>query len=296
MKIAYYPGCTLKTKGLALEISTLAAMRKLNCEVVELPRWNCCGTVYSLAGDDLIHQVAPIRNLIRVKETGARRVLTLCSFCYHTLKRANEFFKADEQKRRRLSNYLDDESVHYEGDVETIHLLTLLKNEIGFETIRGKVNRPVTGLRVVPYYGCTLLRPTEVAIDDSERPTIMESLFRALGAEVADDPYRTECCGSFQTVSNPEFVLEASKNILASAARRKGDVIALTCPLCDFNLGRRQLDITAREPGLKKITTVYFSQLLALALGLGEKECAWEHNYIDPRPALAAKGLIGPDT
>ncbi|MDQ7780486.1 MAG: CoB--CoM heterodisulfide reductase iron-sulfur subunit B family protein [Planctomycetota bacterium] len=291
MKIAYYPGCTLKTKGLAFEISALAVLKKLDWEVAELPRWNCCGTVYSLAGDDLIHQVAPIRNLIRVKETGARRVLTLCSFCYHTLKRANAFFKADEQKRQRLSNYLDDESVGYEGEVETIHLLTLLKDEIGFETLRAKVARPLAGLRVVPYYGCTLLRPAEVAIDDPERPTIMESLLRALGADVADDPYRTECCGSFQTVSNPEFVLEASKNILASAARRKADLIALSCPLCDFNLGRRQFDIATREPGFNKIPTVYFSQLLALALGLGEKECAWEHNYIDPRPALGARGL-----
>lgn len=293
MKLAYYPGCTLKTSGLAFEISALAVMKKLGREVEELPRWNCCGTVYSLAGDDLIHQVAPIRNLIRVKEAGFSRVLTLCSFCYHTLRRANGFFKADDQKRLRLSNYLDDEPIRYEGDVETVHLLSLLKDELGFETIRGRVSRPLTGLRVIPYYGCTLLRPTEVAIDDPERPTIMESLLRALGADVADDPYRTECCGSFQTVSNPEFVLEASKNILGSAARRKGDVIALSCPLCDFNLGRRQFDIAAREPGFKKIPTVYFSQLLALALGLDEKECAWEHNYIDPRPVLAARGLTG---
>ena len=32
----------------------------------ELERWNCCGAVFSLADDDLIHLVAPVRDLIRV--------------------------------------------------------------------------------------------------------------------------------------------------------------------------------------------------------------------------------------
>ena len=53
MKIGYYPGCTLKTKAKALEDSALAALEALGMEVEELERWNCCGTVYSLAEDDL---------------------------------------------------------------------------------------------------------------------------------------------------------------------------------------------------------------------------------------------------
>lgn len=291
MRIAYYPGCTLKTKALAFEISTLAVMKELGWEVVELGRWNCCGTVYSLAGDDLIHQVAPIRNLIRVKEAGFQKVLALCSFCYHTLKRANAFFKADEQKRLRLSNFLDDETLTYDGSVETVHLLTLLKQDVTFDSLKKKVVRPLAGLRIVPFYGCTLLRPAEVAIDNVERPQIMESLLRAIGADIISDPYRTECCGSFQTVSNPDFVIECSKDIISSAVRRGGDLLALSCPLCDFNLGRRQFDISVREPGFKGVPTVYFSQLLSLALGLDEKKCGWDHNYIDPRPKLAERGL-----
>jgi heterodisulfide reductase subunit B len=66
MDLSYYPGCTLKTKAKNFEDSAIASMAILGVNLVELPRWNCCGTVYSLAEDDLIHHVAAVRTLVRV--------------------------------------------------------------------------------------------------------------------------------------------------------------------------------------------------------------------------------------
>ena len=51
-KVPYVPGCTLKTTARNFEISAIAAARALGIELVELPRWNCCGTVFSLSADD----------------------------------------------------------------------------------------------------------------------------------------------------------------------------------------------------------------------------------------------------
>ena len=65
MKLAYYPGCTLKNHARNFEDSALCSLEALGVEVSEIDRWNCCGTVFSLATDDLIHHLAPIRNLIR---------------------------------------------------------------------------------------------------------------------------------------------------------------------------------------------------------------------------------------
>ena len=89
MNLSYYPGCTLKTKAKNFEDSAIASMAALGVNLIELPRWNCCGTVYSLAEDDLVHHIAPVRILIRVQERGENKVATLCSFCYNTLERAN---------------------------------------------------------------------------------------------------------------------------------------------------------------------------------------------------------------
>ena len=70
MKVAYYPGCTLKSHAKNFEDSALAVMATLGIDMEELPRWNCCGTVFSLASDDLMHHVAPIRVLLRAREEG----------------------------------------------------------------------------------------------------------------------------------------------------------------------------------------------------------------------------------
>ena len=291
MSLSYYPGCTLKTKAKNAEDSAIAAMAALGVDMVELPRWNCCGTVYSFAGDEELHQLAPVRNLIRVKETGSQRVATICSFCYNTLKRAHLLVTANADKLETLNRFMEEE-IDYEGDVEVVHLLEVLRDDIGWDAIKEKVQVPLTGLKVASYYGCTLLRPEEIAIDDVEMPTVMDDLMRAIGADAVSFPYATECCGSYQIVSNPDYVIQRSWDILSSALRRKAEVIVLSCPLCDANLGQKQAELKHRYAQFTEVPTLYFTQLLALALGLDPEVCRFDLNYVDPRPLLESKGLL----
>jgi len=291
MDLSYYPGCTLKTKAKDLEDSAIACMDVLGIRLVELERWNCCGTVYSLAEDDLAHHLAPVRNLIRVKEQGGDRVGTLCSFCYHTLKRANMLMRNDGEKRKTLNDFMEEE-VDYSGEVEVVHLLEVLRDEIGWENIAAKVKVPLQGLKVASYYGCTLLRPQEVAIDQVERPTIMNRLMETLGAEAVDFPYATECCGSFQVVGNPDSIAQRSWEILSSALRRGAEALVVTCPLCHFNLSQRQTELTQKYSDFRGLPVVYFSQLLAIALGIDEKVCHFELNYGEPLSLLRSKKLV----
>jgi len=293
MKISYFPGCTLKTMAKNFEDSALASLSFLGIDMVELPRWNCCGTVYSLTSDDLIHQVAPIRNLIRVKEARDTRVVALCSMCYHTLKRANKLVKEDKEKLDKLNNLMYREDVKYNGEVEVLHLLEILKNEVGFDQVSKKVKMPLKGLKVAPYYGCLLLRPAEVGFDDPESPTILKDLLESVGAEAIDYPYETECCGSYNTVVNVNLVVERAHDILSLAISQKAEAIVLSCPLCGFNLDHRQKEIKEKFSDFKSIPVFYFTQLLALSLGLEEKVCRFELNFIDPRPLLKSKHLIG---
>ena len=118
MKVSYYPGCTLKSNAKNFEESALCALKALGLEVTELDRWNCCGTVYSLATDDLIHHLASIRNLIRVKEAQTDTVMTLCAMCYNTLKRVNDRVKADPESLAKVHKFMDEEKVAYAGDVK----------------------------------------------------------------------------------------------------------------------------------------------------------------------------------
>jgi len=292
MQISYYPGCTVKTKGKGFEESALAALDALGVKMVELPNWNCCGTVFSLSSDDLVHHLAPLRNLLRVKELGETRVTTLCAMCYNTLKRANLLVQQDADKQEKIVNFMDDEETQYRGEVEVLHLLEFLRDEVGYENLSGKVTNPLKGLKVAPYYGCMLLRPSEIGVDSMEEPKILEDLMQTLGAEVIHDPMRIECCGSYHTVNAVETVADRTYAILGSALRRGADVVVQSCPLCDFNLDHRQKEVAVRYSGFRQVPVLYFTQLLALSLGLGVETCRFDLHYVDPVPLLKEKGLI----
>ncbi len=292
MKICYYPGCTLKNHAKNFEDSTICALNTIGVEVEELSRWNCCGTVFSLTTDDLIHHVAPIRNLIRVKEANYDKVMTVCAMCYNTLKRANERIKSDPESMDILNNFMDREEVQYDGDVQVFHLLEFLKDEIGFENLAKKVVKPLKKLKIASYYGCLLVRPKEIGLDDMENPTILEDLMETLGGKSVDFPYKTECCGAYQTVDRPDIIADRTNRILTSAKDRGAEMVVVSCPLCAFNLDQRQKHTVEKYPEFKHIPVLYFSQALAMALGCPEETLRFDLNFIDPKPILKERGLI----
>lgn len=292
MKISYYPGCTLKNNAKNFEDSALCSLKRLEVEAIELERWNCCGTVFSLATDDLIHHVAPIRNLIRVKEANTNKFMTLCAMCFNTLKRANERVKSDPESLDKINKFMYREDVKYEGDVQVLHLLELLRDEIKFENIAKKVVKPLPNLKIANYYGCLLVRPKEIGLDDVENPTVLENLMTALGADAIDFPYKTECCASYQTVDKPENVADRTYHILTSAQSQGAELVSVSCPLCAFNLDYRQKETVQKYPEFKNIPILYFTQVMALALGCPEKDLRLDLHYIDPKPILREKGLL----
>jgi len=291
-KIAYYPGCTAKSYAKYMDSTARIVMKELGIELVELDRWNCCGTVYGLADDNLYSQLAPIRNMIRTLENGFDEVVTICSMCYNTLARANDLFKSDKEKADRLNAFMYKEP-DYEGNVTVFHLLDLLVKRVKFQAVKEKVTNPLKGLKIAPYYGCTLLRPREISIDENiEHPSILSELIFALGGEPVEDPYMTECCGSYLTVKDKHLVADRTNKIVGSMQKRSADIIMVSCPLCQFNLDRRQKEVKALNPAFHKVPIVYFTQLMALAMGVDYKKLGFQDHYVDPVPILKKRGLI----
>lgn len=288
MKVSYYPGCTLKTKSKNMELPGIAAMKELGVELVELERWNCCGVEFSLADDDLLRLVAPVRDLIRVKEEGYDKVTTMCSMCYSTLAQANLVMRDNEEKRKTINTFMEEEP-DYAGDVEVVHLLGFLRDEIGWEKLKAAVKNPLTGMKVAPNYGCTLVRPSEVAMDSAENPRFMHDFLEALGAEPVSFPASAECCGAYQMVSHPEAALKAVSNILCSAGDNGAESLVSSCPLCECNIGRMQPQLADK---VKPLPTYYFTQLLALALGVEVEACKLELNGPGAKEYLSSKQIV----
>jgi heterodisulfide reductase subunit B2 len=292
MKVCYYPGCTLKTKARNLEDAGIKALAALGVELDELERWNCCGVVFSLAEDDLLHLLAPVRDLIRVKDAGYDRVLTLCSMCYNTLSRANLVMRDNEEKRDTINNFLEEES-DYAGDVKVMHILDFLRDEIGWDKVREQVKVPLKGLKVAPNYGCTLTRPDEVGIDSADNPTVFHDCIAALGADPIQFGAATECCGSYQVLSNPEAAETAVENILDSAQDGGANSIVSSCPLCEFNIGKKQTALIEKKPDVKELPSFYITQLMAVAFGEDPDSLRFDLNHPGSLPLLKEKIDIG---
>jgi heterodisulfide reductase subunit B len=297
MRLAYYPGCTLKTNAKSFEISAIASAKVLGIELVELPRWNCCGTVHALAKDDVMHYLAPIRNLIRVEEMKDKgiidenTVITLCEMCFNTLKRANMEVLKDVEKMRKVRENMQEKDPAYRGAVEVKHLLEVIE-DIGWSKVSSIAVKKLKELKIVPYYGCLLLRPRGLGIDDPDNPTILESLIKSLGGESVEIPFKSKCCGSYHTVHMEEVASELSHRILSQAVEAEADLITLACPLCSYNLGDRQEEIKKTFKGLKTIPVVYFTQLMALAFDLPAEFIGFSENKPDPTGILKEKGLL----
>ncbi|MGZ5477985.1 MAG: CoB--CoM heterodisulfide reductase iron-sulfur subunit B family protein [Candidatus Aminicenantales bacterium] len=299
MKLHYYPGCTLKQKTTALDISTREAMRRLDIELVEPEGWTCCGAEYPLTEEKIVGLAAPIRTLRQVREEGGDVVVTTCSFCYSVLKRANKAIQDDPLKRKRVNAYLRDDIqidpltkerttdfADYNGEVKVLHLLEYLRDMVGYPKIRERITRDFRGLPVAAYYGCRLLRPqAEMAFDEPDSPHVFEDFLEAVGCAAVDYPFKQECCGSYLSVSLPAAATEASYRVLRSAKMNGAKAITVTCPLCFYNMDHRQEAIKAAFLDFSGLPVLFFTQILAWALGV-DKELLGLGEHTVPAAAL----------
>jgi heterodisulfide reductase subunit B len=289
MKYAYFPGCSLKGLGRAYEESLLPVMEKLGVELVELNDWNCCGATAYMSVDETKACILAARNLAIAEKTGSRDLVTPCSACYLVLNKTKHYLKDSPEIRGSVQRALEGAGLRYSGEMPVRHPLDILVHDVGLDVIREKVVRPLTGLKVAPYYGCQVVRPY-ATFDDAWTPTTMDRLLATLGAEVVPYPLKTKCCGGSLTGTLPDTGLRLTYILLKEAVRRGADVIATICPLCQFNLDAYHDQLT-RQWGPVPIPTVYFTQLMGLAFGLPESQLGLRRNFVrmKPLPALPAR-------
>ena len=261
MKYSYYPGCTLKNKAQDLDTYARSSALALGFELEEVEEWQCCGGVYPLGTDEIATKLSSIRTLNAAKEKG-QDLVTLCSACHHVVKRVNDDMKNVEDIRTRANNYMQLEEP-YAGETEVLHFLEVLRDRVGFDKLKEKVVNPLKGKKIGAYYGCLLLRPGNVlGFDNPENPTIIEDFIRAIGATPVVYPYRNECCGGYISLKEKEMAKNMCDKIVDNASGFGAEMLITACPLCMYNLNKSAEN---------KLPVVYFTELLAEALGVKEE-------------------------
>jgi heterodisulfide reductase subunit B2 len=284
--VAYYPGCSLHSTGKEFNISTLAVCEALDFELIEPSGWLCCGSSAAHRTDPEAALRLPLQNLSIIEQSGFSEVTMPCAACFNRHKAAQ--YEINQGHGTQTVKELADD-FPYKGTVTVSSLSEAIFRRIGPKDVSNKVKKPLTGLKVVCYYGCLMTRPPQVTgVIHYENPTEMDELMTALGAEVLDWSYKTTCCGAAHSLSRPDIVLNLSGDLIQHARQSGADVIAVACPLCHTNLDARQFQMKLGDP----MPVLYFTQLMSLALGLPTKSAALDKNLVDPKPLLKSKGIL----
>jgi heterodisulfide reductase subunit B2 len=287
VKYAYYPGCSLSATGVEYNMSTLALAHKLGVELLEIPQWNCCGASYSHNRGHLFTIALPARNLA-LAERENLEVAVSCAACYNKMKGAREAVKSSPGMKEKINRIL---KMEYNATYDVLSSVEVFGKRYGLNNISARVTKPLTGLRVASYYGCLLVRPPQLAMDDQENPCSIDDIIGALGGTAVDWTHKVECCGAFHSTYNSQAGFNVIGDILAAAADSGADCIAVACPLCMLNLDMRQANVNKQRKTNYRMPIFYFTELMGLAVGILPKELGIQKHFVNPGPLLRAKAL-----
>ena len=282
MKVSYYPGCSLHGTAKEYDQSMRAVSAALGIELKELSDWSCCGATSAHSTNFKLSVALPARDLM-IAEKDALDVMVPCAACFNRFKTAQHYLKEDQALKSEVERIVGD---RYQGTVAVRNPIDIIASEIGLDALQAKVKQPLSGLQPVSYYGCLLLRPPEVcAFDDYENPVLLDKILGTLGADVKPWSYKTDCCGGSLTISRTDIVVNMVDKLMTMAREAGANCIAVACPVCMANL-----DMRASQS--LKLPVFYFTELLAVALGLKGPATWLKLHKIDGAPLLKELGLL----
>ena len=284
MKYAYYPGCSMESIAADYALSVEAVCKDLGVELEELDDWNCCGASSGHCTNYRLSHALTGRNLAIAEKMGMDTAVA-CPACFVRLKSTIHEAREDDKLRKDIVEVIGRP---YEAQYDAKNLVDIMVNDVGIEEIRKRVKKPLTGLKVVSYYGCFLVRPPKVVqFDDPENPQSLDILMDALGAEVVDWSGKVDCCGGSFSLTKQDIVRKLVSNIVDQARQAGAEAIVAACSLCLANLEQRQTVSPA-------MPILYFTELMGLAFGMAEKEVrGWlKKRMVNPIPLLESHNLL----
>ena len=289
MKVAYWPGCVSRGFTPELHGSMAKIAPLLDIELVELDRASCCGAGVIAEHNQELADTLNARTFALAQQTGNALMMNICSTCQGSQTECQERLDANAEYRAIVNENLRDEGLAYEkGGTVNKNLLWLIVEDIGLDEIRSRVKRPLTDLKVGPFYGCYIVRPVDRLGIDSDRPrdAYLGMLVEALGGTVIDYAGTHKCCGFPIITMNKDASLKQAGRHLGDALDADADCLVTPCPLCHLNLDLQQPlaeRVVGRDLGMP---VLHLPQLLGLALGVDHKELGFKRHVVKPTSVI----------
>ncbi len=281
MKFALFTGCVAKGATRELMLSTMKSAEGLGIEFVEMKSAACCGAGVVSEKNPLLADALNARTLAIAEEQNLDLV-TICSTCQGILKKTECHVDTDAVYKEKVNNVLEEGGHHYAGGkIKVQHFANVLGTEEGLKLLREKVKRPLTGLKTAAFYGCYVLRPSELSLyDNTDDPTGMEEIFEILGATPVYYDSRTKCCGFPIIMMNKDASHDMAGNALIDAIDSGADCVVTGCPLCHLSLDAYQPEIHKMNKKGYSVPILHLPQLVALALGYSPQELGMDTHVV----------------
>jgi succinate dehydrogenase / fumarate reductase, cytochrome b subunit len=293
MKVAYWPGCVSRGFTPELHGSMAKVAPLLDIELVELDRACCSGAgVIAEHNQELADTLNARTFALAQKVQGAEMMMNICSTCQGAQSECQERLDASAEYREHVNETLASEGLAYAHDparpLTNKNFLWLLVEEIGLDSLRERVRRPLTNLKVGPFYGCYIVRPRRRLGIDADRPRddYLHQVIEALGGTVIDYAGMRKCCGFPIITMNKEASLKQAGRHLGDAIDADADCLVTPCPLCHLNLDLQQPlaeGVVGRDLGMP---VLHLPQLVGLALGLDPKELGMSRHVVRPTSVI----------
>jgi succinate dehydrogenase / fumarate reductase cytochrome b subunit len=287
-RVAYWPGCVSRGFTPELHGSMAKVAPLLDIDLVELDRASCCGAGVIQEHNQELADTLNARTFALAQQTGGNLMMNICSTCQGSQSECQERLDASTEYRERVNANLAGEGLRYERGVDNRNLLWVVVEEIGLDEIRNRVTRPLVDLRIGPFYGCYIVRPTDrLGIDRAHpRDNYLHALIEALGGTVVDYAGAYKCCGFPIITMNREASLKQAGTHLGDAINANADCLVTPCPLCHLNLDLQQ-PLAERVLGQPLgMPVLHLPQLLGLALGLDAKELGLTRHVVKPTSVI----------
>jgi succinate dehydrogenase / fumarate reductase cytochrome b subunit len=290
VKVAYWPGCVSRGFTPELHGSMAQVAPLLDIELVELDRACCTGAgVIAEHNQELADTLNARTFALAQRVEGAELMMNICSTCQGAQAECQERLDANADYREHVNATLSAEGLHYEKGLTNKNFLWLLVEEIGLDELRSRVKRPLTDLKVGPFYGCYIVRPIErLAIDSVDRPRdkYLGMVIEALGGTVIEYAGSHKCCGFPIITMNKDASLKQAGRHLGDAVDADADCLVTPCPLCHLNLDLQQ-PLAERIVGRElNMPVLHLPQLVGLALGLEPKELGMQRHVVKPATVI----------
>lgn len=219
------------------------------------------------------------RNLFQAQKLG-HDLMVMCAGCAKNLRVAANQLRNDETSRRINREILGDS---LGPDLHIYHLLDILPNRLKANAYQDALQKPLNGLRYVPYYGCLLATPPELR-DYPKLHGSMEAVMHWLGADVCNWGYQAKCCGAFLSVARPDIVGPMVTEIMDEAISVGAECVVTACAMCALNL-------ELRSHKNRRLPVFSIVELLSYGLGAADFQGCLKKHLIDPFPLFHNKNF-----